>query len=152
MKVWAYVFKLAYLVESLTQNGGNSETSIEKEICMSGPSNAAVLAAEEAYPLQSVPGSGLQTPRNNGAPKVAYWDYKKLAISSIICGISCIGICALINSVKAQERSLRDPVNAQRYAQKARRLSIIAIVIWVCLLMLIPPLLILASYLITFIN
>lgn len=119
---------------------------------MSGPSNADVLAAEEANPLQAVPGSGLQVARNNGAPNVPYRDYKKLAISSIICGVSCIGICALINSVKAQERSSRDPVNAQRYAQKARRLSIIAIVVWVFLLMLIPLLLVLASYLVTLIN
>ncbi|KAJ8414203.1 hypothetical protein AAFF_G00050730 [Aldrovandia affinis] len=76
-------------------------------------------------------------------------DYKRLAIGSIICGISCIGICALINSVKVRERRVSDPEKAQMYSNKARKLSLIAIAVWVGLLILIPVLMALVSYLLT---
>lgn len=114
---------------------------------MSGPSGAAVRAAEEATPLQSVPGSG-----KNEAPKIRCNDYRKLAIASIICGLSCVGIIALINSVKARERTSTDPESAQIYAHRARRCSLIAIALWFGLLVLILVLMALVSYLLTLIN
>ncbi|KAJ8347395.1 hypothetical protein SKAU_G00287960 [Synaphobranchus kaupii] len=119
---------------------------------MSSPSSAAVLTAVEVTPLQSVPGSGLQTGSENDSPKPHYKDYRKLAISSIVCGISCIGIFALINSVKAREKSRKDPENAKSYSHKAKRLSLIAITVWVGVLVLIPMLMALVSYLLTLIN
>ncbi|KAJ8284310.1 hypothetical protein COCON_G00031600 [Conger conger] len=76
-------------------------------------------------------------------------DYRWLAIASIICGISCIGISALINSVKVQERRESDPEKAQVYSGNARKLSFIAIAVWVGLLILIPMLMALLSYLFT---
>ncbi|KAJ8253522.1 hypothetical protein COCON_G00201340 [Conger conger] len=123
---------------------------------MSSPPRAAVLTAEEGTALQSVPGSGLQPASRNDAPNhhynVPYKDYRKLAISSIICGISCIGIFALINSVKARERSLRDPERAQINSHKARQLSFLAIAVWMGVLVLIPTVMALVSYLLTLIN
>lgn len=119
---------------------------------MSGPSGAAVRAAEEATPLQSVPGSGQLSSGKNEAPKIRRNDYRKLAIASIICGLSCVGIIALINSVKARERTSRDPESAQIYAHRARRFSLIAIAAWFGLLVLILVLMALVSYLLTLID
>ncbi|KAJ8402640.1 hypothetical protein AAFF_G00367230 [Aldrovandia affinis] len=119
---------------------------------MSSPSSAAALTGDDVVPLQSVPGSGQQSSSKNDSPKGHGRDYRKLAIGSIICGISCIGIFALINAVKAQERSPRDPERAQVYSHKAWRLSLIAIATWVVLLILIPVLMALVSYLLTLID
>ncbi|KAJ8364408.1 hypothetical protein SKAU_G00132390 [Synaphobranchus kaupii] len=76
-------------------------------------------------------------------------DYRWLAIGSIICGISCIGICALINSVKVRERRESDPEKAQVYSDDARKLSFIAIAVWIGLIILIPVMMAIISYLLT---
>lgn len=66
---------------------------------------------EEALPLNSVPGTGVQQPEDTGnqvicvgedSPESCCSDkyHRKLAISSIICGFSCFGVRALIYSVK----------------------------------------------------
>ncbi|GAA6229874.1 transmembrane protein 265 [Lates japonicus] len=73
--------------------------------------------------------------------------HRKLAICSIICGISCIGIKALINSVKAEQTE--DPDTAAKFSQRARKLGIISVVTWVGILISIPILLALVSYLLT---
>lgn len=73
--------------------------------------------------------------------------HKKLAICSIICGISCIGIKALINSVKAEEA--RDPEIAAKFSQRAKKFGLISIVTWVAILALTPMLMALISYLLT---
>ncbi|XP_028670780.1 transmembrane protein 265-like [Erpetoichthys calabaricus] len=79
-------------------------------------------------------------------------DYRKLSIVSIICGLSCVGIMALINSVKAQEKRTSDPELAEQCALKARKFSILAILLWVAILVLVPTLMTLVSYLLTFID
>ncbi|KAG9342901.1 hypothetical protein JZ751_015117 [Albula glossodonta] len=117
---------------------------------MSSPSSAAVFMPDAEVLLQGVPGSGQQSRGKNETGRGE--NYRKLAIGSIICGISCIGIYALINSVKAEERSHKDPESAQIYAHKAKKLGILAIGIWVGLLILIPMLMALVSYLLTFID
>uniref|UniRef100_A0A4W4G8A0 Uncharacterized protein n=1 Tax=Electrophorus electricus TaxID=8005 RepID=A0A4W4G8A0_ELEEL len=68
-----------------------------------------------------------------GSPKnqCQYKDHRKLAIMSIICGLSCFGIMSLIYSVKV---------------------TVIAIISWVGLLILFPLSMGLISYLFTFIN
>lgn len=60
---------------------------------------------EEVVPLQTVPTSGetCNQVTSSGRGVASCCDdkhHRKLAICSIICGISCIGIKALINSVK----------------------------------------------------
>ncbi|XP_070407504.1 uncharacterized protein [Nothobranchius furzeri] len=52
--------------------------------------------------------------------------HRRLAICSIICGFSCIGFKALIYSVKA-EHATSD--NARRLSKKARKYSILSIVL-----------------------
>ncbi|KAI4887698.1 hypothetical protein NFI96_025023 [Prochilodus magdalenae] len=102
--------------------------------------------------------SGLM-PSSGGQHRI-YRDYRKLAISSIICGLSCLGIMSLIYSVKAramnkgrfnvaeEDRAMK----AKEYSNKARNYGIGAIVAWVLLLILIPLLMGLVSYLLTLID
>lgn len=73
--------------------------------------------------------------------------HRKLAICSIICGISCIGIKALIHSVKAEMTT--DPEKATEFLNKAKKNSIISIVTLVSILAAIPILMALISYLLT---
>lgn len=76
--------------------------------------------------------------------------HRKLAVCNIVCGISCIGIKALINSVKAEREP--DQAAAEKYTQRAKKLGIISIATWVSILVLTPVLMILISYLITLID
>uniref|UniRef100_A0A3B5KDU8 Si:dkey-16l2.20 n=1 Tax=Takifugu rubripes TaxID=31033 RepID=A0A3B5KDU8_TAKRU len=70
-------------------------------------------------------------------------NHRKLAICSIICGLSCIGCKALVYSVKAEEAT--DPQRAAEFSQRAKRFGIIAILSWVTLLVSIPILMALIS-------
>lgn len=74
--------------------------------------------------------------------------YRRLSIISIICGLSCIGCIALKYSVKAKE-ARRDPVRSAKFAKKAKRFSIISLLVWFSILALIPVLMALVSYLVT---
>lgn len=75
--------------------------------------------------------------------------YRKLAIFSIVCGLSCIGAVALKYSVKAKETKRFDPQRAAVLTQKARKFSIISIVTLFSILAAIPVLMALVSYLAT---
>lgn len=75
--------------------------------------------------------------------------YRRLSITSIVCGLSCIGAVALKYSVKAKETQRRDPALAAVYAQKARKLSIISIVMLFSILAAVPIFMALFSYLAT---
>ncbi|MCI4384793.1 hypothetical protein PGIGA_G00042840 [Pangasianodon gigas] len=83
-------------------------------------------------------------------------DYRKLAICSIICGLSCIGIVSLIYSVKTRESNKKSggvvTLKAKEYSKKTLKWGIGAILVWAGLILLIPLLLGLLSYLLTFIN
>ncbi|CAB1438753.1 unnamed protein product [Pleuronectes platessa] len=102
----------------------------------------------EEEPLNTTAGSAddiLERSRSPGGAASCWEDkyHRKLAICSIICGFSCIGINALIHSVKAEKTE--DP----REKAMARKYGIISILVWVCFLALIPVLLALISYLLT---
>lgn len=75
--------------------------------------------------------------------------YRKLAICSIVCGLSCIGAVALKYSVKAKETKRTDPERAAVLTQKARKFSIISIATLFSILAAIPILMALVSYLAT---
>ncbi|CAK6961126.1 transmembrane protein 265-like [Scomber scombrus] len=125
---------------------------------------------EEQVPLQRVPVSG--DAQNNDTrhhvismpaccpascpascpaccPESCFEDkhHRKLAICSIICGCSCIGIKALINSVKA--KGATDQESAEKFSQQAKKFGIISIVVWISILVSAPLLLMLISYLLT---
>lgn len=109
---------------------------------------------EEVLPLYTVPGEGAtqntQAYNSNGPSAASFCDdqhHRKLAICSIICGISCIGITALINSVKAERAE--DPHKAAPFLKRAKKFGIISIVVWVSILVLTPILIVLVSYLLT---
>uniref|UniRef100_A0A1A8IHV7 Uncharacterized protein n=1 Tax=Nothobranchius kuhntae TaxID=321403 RepID=A0A1A8IHV7_NOTKU len=75
--------------------------------------------------------------------------HRRLAICSIICGFSCIGFKALIYSVKA-EHATSD--KAIRLSKKARKYSILSIVLWVSFIISIPVLMALISYIVTLVD
>ncbi|KAK5856052.1 hypothetical protein PBY51_007673 [Eleginops maclovinus] len=113
---------------------------------------------EEVVQLNTIPGTG--GTQHNGDTVISISErcapsccedshYRKLAISSIICGLSCIGIYALINSIKAENTEGQKRKNASR---KARKLAIISIVVWLAILASIPILMALISYIITLQN
>lgn len=85
-------------------------------------------------------------------------DHRKLAICSIICGLSCFGIMSFMYSVKAREtrkrledcQETRDKV--KNYSQKACRWGIGSIVAWVVLILIFPLLIGFLSFIITFID
>lgn len=113
------------------------------------------VTVEEELPLNTIAGSGnthgnhvVISPGACGASCCDDKHHRKLAVCSIICGISCIGIKALINSVKAETTT--DPHTAVMFSNRARRLGIISIVVWVSILALTPILMALISYLLTF--
>ncbi|XP_077590226.1 transmembrane protein 265-like [Stigmatopora nigra] len=112
------------------------------------------IKVDEDTPLNTMPGSAeshkSQLGKKNGCITSAFCQdhhHRKLAISSIICGISCIGIMALINSVKAEKEL--DIEASTRFSHRSKRLAIIAIVLWLTVLALAPALMALISYLIT---
>ncbi|KAM7386970.1 hypothetical protein PAMA_009552 [Pampus argenteus] len=120
------------------------------------------ITVDEEIPLNTVAGSGEVEDKNNtctevitimgqGAASCCNDRYhRKLAICSIICGISCIGIKALINSVKAE----REPnqAAAEKFSQRSKKFGIISITVWISLLVLTPMLMVLISYLLTLID
>ncbi|XP_075998963.1 transmembrane protein 265-like [Genypterus blacodes] len=102
-------------------------------------------------PLNIGPGSGEDTAitmsRQPAASCCKDRHHRKLAICSIICGITCIGILALINSVKAGEA--KNGTSAKYYSRRARKLGVISIVVWLILLLFTPAFLVLVSYILT---
>lgn len=109
-----------------------------------------VVTVDEEFPLHMVPGTqDAYIDVNGGGAASCCRDnhYRRLAVCSIICGISCIGIKSLINSVQAE----REPNHAKaaEFTRRARKLGIISISTWVCILVLTPLLLGLGSYLVT---
>uniref|UniRef100_A0A8C9VVH9 Si:dkey-16l2.20 n=1 Tax=Scleropages formosus TaxID=113540 RepID=A0A8C9VVH9_SCLFO len=101
----------------------------------SNSTGAAVQTPDEEVPLDSDHHSGGRVKK-----------YRLLAICSIICGVSCIGILSLVNSVKAQERRTKDPEKAQENSRLARKYGLLAIGLWVTIIVLTPLLMALLSY------
>uniref|UniRef100_A0A8C8RID3 Transmembrane protein 265 n=1 Tax=Pelusios castaneus TaxID=367368 RepID=A0A8C8RID3_9SAUR len=71
-----------------------------------------------------------------------------LAIGSIVCGCSCLGVLALIYAVKANEKRKTNSPDAALWAQKSCRCSFLSIGVCMSLLILVPLLMGLISYLI----
>ncbi|XP_051855030.1 transmembrane protein 265 [Antechinus flavipes] len=70
-----------------------------------------------------------------------------LAATSIICGCSCFGIMALVFAVKAEERhKAGKPEEALFWGNRARRLALASIAVWLGVLVLGPLLFWLLSY------
>lgn len=125
---------------------------------MSDPPKTSI-TVEEELPLNVVAGSGdaLSDGGNHQVPSSPRWSkafsccedkhHRKLAVCSIVCGCSCIGITALINSVQAEKTE--DPEAAEKHLQKAKKFGIISIVTWISILAAIPALMGLISYLLT---
>lgn len=123
---------------------------------MTDPSQTCINMEEQA-PLNLIAGSGdTQFDENNSQVIISpertrsFCDdkhHRKLAVCSIVCGCSCIGIHALINSVKAE--TTEDSNRAAEHLRQAKKFGIISIVTWVSILASIPVLMALISYLLT---
>lgn len=118
----------------------------------------------ESLPLTPVPGTGLQQHEETCSQVICEDStvccgndkyHRKLAISSIICGFFCCGIPALIYSVKAEDADKAEKAEpttdrrAAKYLKRAKKWGIISIVTWVSILVSVPLLLALVSYLAT---
>ncbi|KAI4822347.1 hypothetical protein KUCAC02_007899 [Chaenocephalus aceratus] len=105
----------------------------------------------EEVPLNTIPGTGGTTvisisERCAAASCCEDRNHRILAICSIICGLSCIGIPALINSVKAENTTGQERNN---FLKRARKCGIISIAVWFAILVSIPILMAIISYIIT---
>ncbi|CAL8304280.1 unnamed protein product [Merluccius merluccius] len=76
--------------------------------------------------------------------------HRRLAVSSIICGLSCIGMMSLIYSVKAE--TARTSKDQENFSKKARKYGMISIGVWLAILITFPVLMVLVSYLLTLID
>ncbi|KAJ3600509.1 hypothetical protein NHX12_031490 [Muraenolepis orangiensis] len=74
--------------------------------------------------------------------------HRRLAICSIICGLTCIGITSLIYSAREELNQEK----AQMFSKKAKKYGILSIVVWIIILVSLPCLVVLGSYLLTKIN
>ncbi|CAN9506006.1 unnamed protein product [Ophioblennius macclurei] len=111
----------------------------------------------EEVPLAILPGLANEQSHHGGGRRVSECcccarHHRRLAIWSIVCGWTCIGYRALINSVKAETVSPTDPEAALMFSHRARKLSIISIVTFMLSLAMIFLLVVFVSYLITFIE
>uniref|UniRef100_A0A668RL47 Uncharacterized protein n=1 Tax=Oreochromis aureus TaxID=47969 RepID=A0A668RL47_OREAU len=99
---------------------------------------------EEALPLNSVPGTGVQQPEDTGNQVICVGEdsavsccsdkyHRKLAIASIICGFSCFGVLAE-NADKAEKAKGTRDRRAAKYLRQAKKWGIISIVTWVSIL------------------
>ncbi|KAF4116053.1 hypothetical protein G5714_003542 [Onychostoma macrolepis] len=87
-------------------------------------------------------------------------DHRKLAICSIICGLSCFGIISLKYSVKAREMKKRlknedcpqTRKKVKKYSEKACKWGIGSIVAWVVLILIFPLLVGFVSFVVTFMD
>ncbi|XP_037545147.1 transmembrane protein 265-like [Nematolebias whitei] len=88
--------------------------------------------------------------RGNAGPPVLFCNHKhhrRLAVCSVICGLSCIGIHALKYSFMAEHA--RGTEKAKNLSRRAKKWSVISIVTWVSIIVSIPILMALFSYLAT---
>ncbi|KAI3359521.1 hypothetical protein L3Q82_013923 [Scortum barcoo] len=130
-------------------------------LCFAEMSNSpqTVLNMEDRTLLSTVPGTGEEQNNDTYHQVITVPRYRavscckkdkhhrKLAIYSIICGLSCIGINALIYSVWAEKTA--NPQEAAEFSRRAKKLSIISIVVWLVILAAVPALIVLISYLLT---
>ncbi|KAM4606838.1 transmembrane protein 265 [Discoglossus pictus] len=71
---------------------------------------------------------------------------KRLAIMSIVCGLSCVGIKALLLAVEAKQEKEKNPPKYYVLTRRARHMAILSISLWVGILVCLPLLLVLMSY------
>ncbi|XP_017274976.1 transmembrane protein 265 [Kryptolebias marmoratus] len=113
-----------------------SDTNIEMETSKPMITPGSADGPHEENPTKGIPASF----RNNH-------HHRRLAVCSIVCGLTCIGILALTHSVKAEHAQNRK--EEEEHSKKAKKFSIISIVTWVSILISIPILLAFFSFLAT---
>ncbi|XP_066433259.1 transmembrane protein 265 [Eleutherodactylus coqui] len=116
------------------QNGAREE---EIQILVSNPS-------------QPSKPPGFQQNGRNGCGYFASCSLRRLAIVSIVCGFSCVGIKALILALQAEQES--DQGKRRILSQLSRKFSILSILLFVVALLSLPGVLVLISYLMTLIE
>ncbi|KAM4698719.1 transmembrane protein 265 [Rhinophrynus dorsalis] len=69
---------------------------------------------------------------------------RNLAIMSIVCGLSCVGVKALILALQAEHET--DQEKSVSLSRRSRRMSALSILLWLGVLLCVPFLLVLLSY------
>nr|XP_060636196.1 transmembrane protein 265 [Anolis sagrei ordinatus] len=104
--------------------------------------------APETYVMITTGTSDMDPPAK--PPLLHMHRLRNLAIASIVCGCSCLGVLALIYAVKANEKHKAGSQElAAHWAQKSRRMSVCSIAVWLGLLILVPASVFLLSYLLS---
>lgn len=75
--------------------------------------------------------------------------HRTLAVASIICGCTPLGIVSLVNSVQAREALPHSPEKSKQYSRTAKKFGILSIMVWLLFLILLPVLVVLISFLLT---
>lgn len=115
---------------------------MDSNVTLPGNGHATPLPTEEEKVLIS-PGSPDATASQEPQHCTKHGP-RNLAITSIICGFSCIGIVALIYAMKAEGTS--DLEAARTMRRKSRQFSILSISLWVGTLIFLPLFLGFLSY------
>ncbi|XP_075440101.1 transmembrane protein 265 [Ascaphus truei] len=97
---------------------------------------------EDIILIDSSPG-----PRSPSSPGPVCWTpsgRRRLAIMSIVCGVSCVGIKALLLALQAERA--RVPAESRALSRRSLRLSVLSICLWLAALLCLPLLLVFLSY------
>ncbi|XP_075034819.1 transmembrane protein 265 [Mixophyes fleayi] len=139
-----------------------SETQEGQELTTTGAHGLQNGSAEEIKvlidkhdPTQQTAGFNQQIPSKSQARKkhslhVPTCTRRRLAIMSIVCGFSCIGIKALMLALQAEQES--DQQKKDLLSKRSRKFSIVSILMFVGALVLLPLLVVFISYILTFIE
>ncbi|XP_073505157.1 transmembrane protein 265 [Phyllobates terribilis] len=105
-------------------------------------------AAEEEIQIFIRP--AVQQNRKERTRRVPSCSLRRLAIVSIVCGVSCVGIKALILALQAEQECEQEMRGA--LSRRSRRFSVLSILLFMGILLSLPFLLVLVSYLMTLIE
>ncbi|XP_075705674.1 transmembrane protein 265 [Rhinoderma darwinii] len=101
-------------------------------------------------PAQPAKSPDCQPSRENYCGYFPCCSLRRLAIMSIVCGVSCVGIKALILALQAEQEC--DVEKQAAISRRSRKFSVLSIVLFVVALVSLPVLLVLTSFLITLIE
>ncbi|KAM3916724.1 transmembrane protein 265 [Leptodactylus fuscus] len=106
-----------------------------------------VLVSDPTKPSKA---PGVQQKRRNHSGYFPSCSLRRLAIISIVCGFSCVGIKALILALQAEQE--HDQETKLSLSRRSRRFSVLSLLLFVGALLSLPFLLVLISYLMTLIE
>ncbi|XP_063788600.1 transmembrane protein 265 [Pseudophryne corroboree] len=104
-------------------------------------------------PSQQPSGFNQQSPSDSGETHCRHFSscsLRRLAIMSIVCGVSCIGIKALILALRAEQE--KDQPKHELLSRRSRKFSVLSIAVFLGALVCLPFLVVFISYIMTLIE